>query len=160
MEGRELPVDVVNRKRLGIKIVADPIPQLLMLIVVGVTDSIQKIVKSPDAPTIFRWAGELAASAHRIRRVRISSHALLKDNAVLPGIAKIIRVYGLCADPGKYAGEPHRALVFHRGHPHEPVFRVGSPEVPAAHAEFMHVAVLPSHGGLQRSEEDTSELQS
>src|ERR1035441_10280672 len=97
MEGRERPFDVVDRKRLGIKIVANPIPQLLMLIVVGVTDSIQEIVKSPDAPTIFRWAGELAASAHRIRRVRISSHALLKDNAVLPGIAKIIRVYGLCA---------------------------------------------------------------
>src|ERR1017187_2721563 len=142
MKRRELPVDVVDRKRLGIKIVADPIPQLLMLIVVGITDSIQEIVKSPDAPTIFRWAGEQAGGAYRIRRVRISRKTFLKDNAVLPGIAKIIRVYGLCADPGEYAGEPHRALVFHRGHSHEPVFRVGSPEVPAAHAEFVHVAVL------------------
>src|ERR1039457_5044969 len=118
MKRRELPVDVVDRKRLGIKIVANPIPQLLMLIVVGVTDSIQEVVKSPDAPTIFRWAGELAGGAHRIRRVRISSYAFLKGNTVLPGIAKIIPVYGLCADPGKYAGEMHRALVFHRGHSH------------------------------------------
>src|ERR1039458_9065020 len=148
MKRRELPVDVVDRKGLGIKTITNQIPQLLMVIVVGVTDRVQEIVESPDAPTIFRWAGELAASAHRIRHVRISSQAPLKDNAVLPGIAKIIRVYGLCADPGKYAGETHRAVVFHRGHSHEPVFRVGSPEVPAAHAEFMNVAVLPSHGGL------------
>src|ERR1017187_10209077 len=105
MKRRELPVDVVDRKRLGIKIVANPIPQLLMLIVVGVTDSIQEIVKSPDAPTIFRWASELTAGAHRIGRARISSQVLLKDDAVLPSIAKIIRVNGLCADPGKYAGE-------------------------------------------------------
>src|ERR1019366_8175787 len=114
-----------------------------MLIVVGVTDSIQEIVKSPDAPTIFRWAGELASGAHRIRRVRISSHALLKDNAVLPGIAKIIRVYGLCADSGKYAGETHRAVVFHRGHPHEPFFRVGAPPGPAGPPEITRVADLP-----------------
>src|ERR1017187_5730865 len=112
MKRRELPVDVVDRKRLGIKIVANPISQLLMLIVVGVTDSIQEIVKSPDAPTIFRRAGELAASAHRIRRARTSRQAFLKDNAVLPGIAKIIRVNGLCADPGKYTGGTHRAVVF------------------------------------------------
>jgi hypothetical protein len=98
MQRREHPVDVVNRKSLGIKIVVNPIPQCLMLIVVGVTDSIQEIVKSPDAPTIFGWAGELAAGAHRIGRVRISRQALLEDNAVLPGVAKIIRVYGLCAD--------------------------------------------------------------
>src|ERR1035441_3351477 len=150
MKRRELPVDVVDRKGLGIKTITNPIPQLLMVIVVGVTDRVQEIVESPDAPTIFRWAGELAASAHRIRHVRISSQAPLKDNAVLPGIAKIIRVYGLCADPGKYAGEMHRTLVFHRGHSHEPVFKAGPPEVPGAHAEFLNETAHPPHGDLQQ----------
>src|SRR5713101_1661885 len=68
---------------------------------------------------------------------------------MLPAITKIVRVNSLRADPPEYAGDTHRAFVFHRGYPHEPVFRIGSPEVPLANGKFVHVAVLPPHRSLQ-----------
>ena len=149
MRGREHLVDAINRKSPGIKVVANPVLQFLVLVVVGVTDSILELVESPDAPTILRRAGELALGAHWIVHVGIGRQALLKDNAVLPAVAEIIGVGGLGTDPAEYAGEMHGALVFHRGYSHESVFRVGPPEVPAANAEFVHMAFLPPHRSLQ-----------
>ena len=64
-------------------------------------------------------------------------------------IAKIIRVNSLGADPPQHAGETHHPFVFHRGHPHEPVFRIGSPEAPLANRKLVHMVVLPPHRGLQ-----------
>src|ERR1039457_668714 len=149
MQRREQLVDLVDGKGLGIKIIADPLAHFLMPFVVGVTDGLYKIVESGDASTIFRWTREVTIGADRIRRIRIRWKPLLQDDSVLPAIAQIIRVESLGADPAKYAGEKRRALVFHRGHSHEAVFRVGPPEVPPANAKFVHVAVLPSHRGLQ-----------
>src|SRR5713101_10067561 len=68
---------------------------------------------------------------------------------MLPGITKIVRVNSLRTDPPEYAGDTHRAFVFHRGYPHEPVLRIGSPEAPLANGKFVHVAVLPPHRSLQ-----------
>ena len=69
---------------------------------------------------------------------------------MLPAIAKIVRVNRLGTDPAQYAGKTHRALAFHRGHSHEPVFWIGTPDTTLADSEFVHVAVLPPHRGLQR----------
>ena len=60
---------------------------------------------------------------------------------MLQTVAKIVRVDGPGADPAQHSGETHRALIFDRGHSHEPVFRIGPPEVSAPSAEFVHVAL-------------------
>src|SRR5664280_539252 len=147
--GCEHPVDLVNRKGLGIKIIADPVAHFFVPFVVGVVEGLYKIVESGDASTIFRWTRELTIRAGRIRDVRINGKPLLQDDTMLPDIAKIIRVDGLGADPPQYAGEAHRALVFHGGHSHEPVFRVGTPYAPLANGKFVHVAVVPPPRSLQ-----------
>lgn len=72
--------------------IANPVAQFLVLLVAGVTDGIQKIVKPPNAPTILRRTGALTTSAYRIRHIRISRQPLLQDDAVLPAVAEIICV--------------------------------------------------------------------
>jgi len=147
--GREHPVDVIDGESVGIVIVANPILQLLVLLVRGVSESIQQIVKSSNAPAVLRRAGQLAARAGRIGCVGIGGQAFLQDDAMLPTVAHIIRVDGLGTDPAQHAGETYRALIFDRRHSHEPVFRIGLSEMPAANTKFVHVTVLPPHGGLQ-----------
>src|ERR1035437_4658394 len=94
----EHPVDLVKRKGLGIKIIADPVAHFFVPFVVGVVEGLYKVVESGDASTIFRWTRELTIRAGRIRDVRINGKPLLQDDAMLPAIAKIIRVDGLGAD--------------------------------------------------------------
>src|ERR1035441_10000811 len=109
--GCEHPVDLVNRKGLGIKIIADPVAHFFVPFVVGVVEGLYKVVESGDASTIFRWTRELTIRAGRIRDVRINGKPLLQDDTMLPAIAKIIRVDGLGADPPQYAGEAHLVLL-------------------------------------------------
>src|ERR1700674_5196564 len=120
-----------------------------MAFVVGIVESLYEVVETGNASTIFRWTRELTIRTNRIRHIRIDGKPLLQDDAMLPAIAKIIRVDSLGADPPQYAGEAHRALVFHRGHSHEPVFRVGPPYAPPAKGKFVHVPVVPTHRSLQ-----------
>jgi hypothetical protein len=49
----------------------------------------------------------------------------------------------------EHTGKTHCTLIFDRRHSHEPVFRIGLSEMPVAGAEFVHVAILPPHRGLQ-----------
>ena len=97
---------------MGIKI-ADPVEHFLVAFVVGIVEGLYKVVESGDASTVFWGTRELTIRADRIRRVRINWKPLLLDDAMLPAIAKIIRVDSLRADPRQYAGEAHCALVFH-----------------------------------------------
>ena len=148
-QGREHSIDFVNRKGLGVKIVADPVEDFFAPFVVGVVEGLYQIIECGNASTIFCWTRELTIRADRIGHIRIIWKPLLKDDAVLPAIAKIVRVNSLGADPRQYAGEMHRTFVFHRVNPHEPVFGIGSPKAPLANGKFVHVAVLPPHRGLQ-----------
>jgi hypothetical protein len=102
-QGREHPVDVVNRKGLKIKIAADPVEHFFAPFVVGVVEGLYQIIKPGNAPAILRWARELTIRANRIRRIRVIWKPLLQDDTMLPGIAKIVRVNGLGADPPPYA---------------------------------------------------------
>ena len=47
--GCEHPVDLVNRKGLGIKIIADPVAHFFVPFVVGVVEGLYKVVESGDA---------------------------------------------------------------------------------------------------------------
>jgi hypothetical protein len=73
--------------------------------VVGVAEGLDKVVESGDASTIVRWTGELTVCADRIRQIRINGKPLLQDDAMLPAIAKTIRVDSLGADRCQNAGE-------------------------------------------------------
>lgn len=88
---REHPVDLVNRKGLGIKIVADPVEHFFVPFVVGVVEGLYQVVEPWNASTIFRWTRELTIRADRIRGIRINWKPFLQDDAVLPAIAKIIQ---------------------------------------------------------------------
>ena len=101
MQRREQPVDLVDGKGLGVKIITDPVEHLLVPFVVGVTDGLYEIVESGNASTIFRWTRKLTIGADRIRRIRIRWKPLLQDDSVLPAIAHIIRVDGLGAEAVK-----------------------------------------------------------
>jgi hypothetical protein len=105
MQRREQPVDLVDGKGLGIKIIADPVAHFLMPFVVGVTDGLYQIVESGDASTIFRWTRKLTIGADRIRRIRIRWKPLLQDDPVLPAIAQIIRVESLGVWPHHQPGQ-------------------------------------------------------
>ena len=83
-----------------------------MPFVVGVVEGLYQVTESGNASTIFRWTRELTIRADRIRGIRINRKPLLQYDTVLPGIAKIIRVNSLGADPSQDAGETHRAFVF------------------------------------------------
>ena len=107
-QGREHSIDVVNRKGLGVKIVADPVEDFFVPIVVGVVEGLYQIIESGNASTIFWWTRELTIRADRIRHIRIIWKPLLQDDAVLPAIAKIVRVNSLGADSLEYAGGTHR----------------------------------------------------
>ena len=74
----------------------------------------------------------MAICADRIRGIWVNRKPLLQDDAVLPTVGKIVRVNGLGADPPQYARETHGAFIFRRGHPHEPVFRIGSSDASLA----------------------------
>src|SRR5260370_39731329 len=93
--GCEHLIGLVNRKGLGIKIIADPVAHFFVSFVVGIVEGIYKVVESGDASTIFRWTRELTIRADRIRHTRINGKPLLQDDAMLPAIAKIIRVDSL-----------------------------------------------------------------
>ena len=93
--GCEHPVDLVNRKGLGIKIIADPVAHFFVPFVVGVVEGLYKVVESGDASTIFRWTRELTVGAERIPHIPIDRKPFLQDDAMLPAISKIIRVDSL-----------------------------------------------------------------
>src|SRR5450432_1043964 len=105
MQRCEHPVDLVNRKGLGIKIIADPVAHFLVPFVVRVVEGLYKVVESGDASTVFWGTRELTIRANRIRHVRINGKPFLQDDAMLPAIAKIIRVDSLGVDPPQHAGE-------------------------------------------------------
>ena len=86
-QGREHPIDLVNRKGLGIKIVADPVEDFFVPLVVWVVAGLDQVIESGNASTIFRWTRELTIRADRIRRIRINWKPLLQDDAMLPAIA-------------------------------------------------------------------------
>ena len=96
-EGREHLVDLVNRKGLGIKF-ADPVEHFFVALMVGIVEGFHQVIESGNAPTIFRWAGELPIRADWIGCVRIYCQPLLQDDAVLPAVAKIVRVNDLGAN--------------------------------------------------------------
>lgn len=63
-----------------------------MAFVVGIVEGLYKVVESGDASTVFWGTRELTIRANRIRHVRINGKPFLQDDAMLPAIAKIIRV--------------------------------------------------------------------
>ena len=97
--GSEHSIDLINRKSLGIKIVADPVEHLLMPFMVRVVEHLDEVIESRNASTIFRWTREPTIRANRICCVRITEKPFFQDYAVLPAVAKIVCVNNLGASP-------------------------------------------------------------
>ena len=90
--GSELPIHGVNGKRLGIEVFANPLPHLLISLIVRVPEDFQEVVITRNAPTVFRRTRLLPIQADRILSIVASEKALFQNDTVLPAIAEIIRV--------------------------------------------------------------------
>lgn len=56
--GRQESIDFVDRKSLGIEVVANPVTQFLEAFIVGIIDGLKKVVVSGDAAAVFGWTGD------------------------------------------------------------------------------------------------------
>src|SRR5579859_5314975 len=70
--GYEHLVDAVDREGHRVEVIAEPVSQFFVLFVVGVSDGLNEIIKSWNAPTVIRWTRELTIRADRIARNRIN----------------------------------------------------------------------------------------
>jgi hypothetical protein len=59
--GCELVVDYVKGEGLRIEVLADPIAEFLMPFMVGVVESIEKVIEPKDAAAVLGRTGELAS---------------------------------------------------------------------------------------------------
>ena len=119
-----------------------------MFLVCRVLKSIQQIVKTGDAPAILRGTGKFAIGTYRVDHVGSRLQAFLKDNAVLPSVAKIVGVESLSTGSAEEIANTHLALISDIVG-HELVFRIQWAKTPAPSEEFMPMAILPSHRNLQ-----------
>jgi hypothetical protein len=119
-----------------------------VLFVVGVSEGLNEIIKSWNAPTVIRWTREFSIRADRIARNRINWKLFLQDDSVFPAIAEVIGIDKLGASLPQYFGKTYCALVFDRIHSHAPIFGVWLTEVSLASTELVHMSALPPHCGL------------
>jgi hypothetical protein len=75
----------------GIEVFANPLPHLLISLIVWVPENFQQIVITRNAPTVFRRTRLLPIQADGILIVA-SGKAFFQNDTVLPAIAEIIRV--------------------------------------------------------------------
>ena len=146
--GCELPINFLNREGLGIEIAADPVVHFLMLFMVGIGEGVEEFIKPRDASTVVRRTRETSIDTDWDGHIRQERQQLLEDDCVLPVITEIVGVDELGAEPSEHITEPNIAFVFYL-HPHANVIRVRSPEAAFPGSEFVHVAVVPTHGCLQ-----------
>jgi hypothetical protein len=106
-----------------------------MPFMVGVVESIEKVIKPGDAAAVLGRTGELAIRADGIGSVGVCRKLLLQHDAVLPAIAEIVAIDHLRARSLEHSGETRRALAFYAGHSHEGVDRFWPAEAPLAEAE-------------------------
>lgn len=66
MCGRVETINLVDGKRFGVELVADPVAEFFVTWMEGIGDGIEQIVVARDAAAVFRWAGELAVRANGI----------------------------------------------------------------------------------------------
>ena len=71
---------------------AEPVFQFFVLFVVGVSEGLNEIIKSWNAPTVIRWTREFSIRADRIARNRINWKLFLQDDSVFPAIAEVIGI--------------------------------------------------------------------
>src|SRR5664279_343942 len=68
---------------------------------------------------------------------------------MLPAVAEVVGVHGLCAALAHYVEKPCGAFAGGTRQSHEPLIRIGCSEPLLTDAKLMHVAVFPPHGQLQ-----------
>src|SRR5260370_39542526 len=114
MQVCEPAVDLIDRKSLRIKIVAQPFQQLLVLVVLRIADRFQKVVETWQASTVFGRTMTLATQAERVCMSRFGREYFLDDNRMFPGVAEVVGVHCLRAGLAEYAEQPHGPLVVNR----------------------------------------------
>src|SRR5271170_1875856 len=119
-----------------------------MPFMVGVGEGIEKVIEPWYAAAVVGRTCEITIDADWIAHIRQDWKLLLEDDGVLPVIAEIVSIDKLSAGPPEYTGELNIALAFHP-HSHTEVFRVWPSEVTVPGTEFVHMAVMPTHCGLQ-----------
>ena len=77
-------VDGVEIEFFRIEFSADPLQELLVLIVLGIIYRLQKIDIAPYSAYVFRRAGVLSRDASRVMRSGLGLHDLLQNDFVLP----------------------------------------------------------------------------
>src|SRR5262249_20997649 len=144
----QYPVDALDIKALRIETPSGPGEQLLVLGMIFVADSFEKIRIADEAAAILRWAGALAVDQLRIALSFGRRRNLLDLDFVPPTIAEIVFVQESRAFSAYSAVEPRAKLV--------PEFtrrfiqikcRIGVLRIVGLKA--MQVRMCPSHSDLE-----------
>ncbi len=114
---------------------------------VRVTDGYEELGIAPDASHILRWTRSRPFEAAGVRNPRLRLQDFLKDDLVLPPVAKVI----LVDDPGCVLArvdiaEADAILVLDL---HIEVVVRGFPKVPPVHDELVKMGIPPVHDDLK-----------
>lgn len=115
-----------------------------MVLVIRVADCLQKFRITADAANVLGRSAALACDTGGIDSARVGGHRLFEYDLVPPIIAEIVIIADRDANREREISQPDRAFIDDGFF----VFRIGFAIALTAQAEFMQVAILPFHHGL------------
>src|SRR5271157_1373129 len=140
-------VHLVHGELLRVELASDPFHHFIVILMVWVTDGFEELGIAPDASHILRWTRSRPFEAAGVRNPRLRLQDFLKDDLVLPAVAKVI----LVDDPGCVLArvdlaEADAILVLDL---HIVVVVRGFPKVLPVHDELVKMGIPPVHDNLK-----------